>query len=76
MKCEAYREVKLLQHGMKIVERVLEKRRALVEVDNMQFGFMPRRTAIDTLFKVRKMQDKYREDKKLYISCGFRESLC
>ena len=41
MNCNAYRGVKLLEHGMKIIERVLEKRiRALVEVNNMQFGFM------------------------------------
>ena len=42
--CRAYRGVKLLEHGMKIVEKILEKRiRALVEVDNMQFCFMPGR---------------------------------
>ena len=33
--CGAYRGVKLLEHAMKIVERVLEKRiRNLVEVDS------------------------------------------
>ena len=37
MNCGAYRGVKLLEHGMKIVERVLEKRiRALVEVDDSE----------------------------------------
>ena len=69
MNCGAYREVKLLEHRMKIVERVLEKRiKALVEVDDMQFGFMPRRRTTDTLFIVRIMQEEYREkDKKLYM---------
>ena len=39
--CGAYRGVKLLEHGLKIVEKVLEKRiRALVEVNDTQFGFM------------------------------------
>ena len=53
--CGAYREVKLLEHGMKLVERVLEKRiRALVEVDNTQFGFTP-----DGFFILRKMQEEY-----------------
>ena len=43
---------------MKIVERVLEKRiRALVEVDDMQFGFMPGRGMTDALFVVRRMQE-------------------
>ena len=41
---KAYRKVKLLEHGTKIIQRVLEKKiRALVVVDDMQFGFMPRR---------------------------------
>ena len=42
MDCGAYRGVKLLEHAMKIVERVLENRiRELVMIDEMQFGFMP-----------------------------------
>ena len=54
---------------MKIIERVLEKRiRALVEVDDMQFGFMPRKRTTDALFIVKRMQDEYRgKDKKLYV---------
>ena len=40
--CGAYRGVKLLEHAIKIVERVLENRiRELVMIDEMQFGFMP-----------------------------------
>jgi len=40
--CGAYRGVKLLEHGIKIVERVLERRiRALIKLDDMQFEFMP-----------------------------------
>ena len=40
--CDAYRGVKLLEQEIKIVERILEKKiRALVEVDKVQFGFMP-----------------------------------
>ena len=38
MDCGAYRGVKLLEHAMKIAERVLEKRiRELVKVDDMQY---------------------------------------
>jgi len=37
--CGAYRGVKLLEHGMKIMERVFERRlRAVVEVNDMQWG--------------------------------------
>ena len=56
----ACKEVKLQEHGMKIVERILEKRiRALVEVDNIQFGFMPGRRTTDALFIMRRMQEEY-----------------
>ena len=42
MDCASYRGVKLLEHSMKVVEMLLEKRlRRLVKVDQMQFGFMP-----------------------------------
>ena len=41
MDCGAYRGVKLLEHAMKIVERVLKNRiRELVMTDEMQFGFI------------------------------------
>ena len=60
--CSAHRGVKLLEHGMKIIERVLEKRiRALVEVDDIQFSFMPGRGTTDVFFILRRMQEEYRE---------------
>ena len=61
---------------MKIFERVLKKRiRALVEVDDMQFGFMPGRGTTDAFFIVRRMQDEYREKHKkfVYVFHRFRE---
>ena len=65
----AYREVKLLEHAMKIVERVLEKRiRELVKVDDMQFGFMPGKSTTDALFILRRMQEEFRgKEKKLHM---------
>ena len=39
MSCGSYRRVKLLEHAMKIVERVLERRiRKLIILNRMQFG--------------------------------------
>ena len=39
--CGLYRGVKLLEHAMKIVERILERRiRTLIDLNIMQFGFM------------------------------------
>ena len=41
-----------------------------MEVDDIQFGFMPGRGTTDALFIVRRMQEEYREkNKKLYIRC-------
>ena len=67
--CNTYRGVKLLELAMKIVERLLEKRiRELVNIDSMQFGFMPGREKTDTSFVVRRMQEEYRDKKKkLYM---------
>ena len=68
MNCGSYRGVKLLDHGMKIIERVLERRiRALVDVDEAQFGFMPGKGTIDALFLVRRLQEEHRaKDKRMY----------
>ena len=42
--CSCSRAVKLLEHGMNVVERMLEKKfLRIVSVDEMQFGFMPER---------------------------------
>ena len=42
MDCGSYRAIKLLEHSMKVVERVLEKKvRKMVNVDEMQCGFTP-----------------------------------
>ena len=67
--CGAYRGVKLLEHAMKIVEKVLEKRmRRMVKVDEMQFGFMPRKGTIDAVFILRRLQEEYLDkEKKLYL---------
>ena len=41
MDCASYRGLKLLERGMKVVKRLLEKRlRKVVKVDQKQFGFM------------------------------------
>ena len=69
MDCVSYRGVKLLEHGMKVVERLLEKRlRRLVKVDQMQFDFMSSRSTVDAIFILRRMQESYlEENRKLFI---------
>uniref|UniRef100_UPI00358E0C29 craniofacial development protein 2-like n=1 Tax=Myxine glutinosa TaxID=7769 RepID=UPI00358E0C29 len=69
LECGSYRAIKLLEHGMKVLERVLERRiRKKVKIDEMQFGFMPGRGTTDALFIVRQLQEKYMEKrKKLFL---------
>ena len=69
MSCGSYRGMKLLEYAMRIVERVLERRiRTLVNLNEMQFGFMPGKETVDAIFIVRRMQEEYqKKDKKLYM---------
>ena len=70
MSCGAYREVKLLGHAMKIVEKVLEKRlRRMVKVDKMQFGFMPGKGMIDAVFILRRLQEEYLDKEETLYMC-------
>ena len=60
-KCGNYRSVKLLEHGMKVVERVFESRlRKVLDIDGNQLGFMPGRGTIDGIFAVRQWMEKSR----------------
>ena len=69
MDCASYRGVKLLEHGMKVVESLLEKRlRSSVKVYQMQFSFMPGRSTVDAIFILRRIQESYLEkNRKLFI---------
>ena len=59
MSCGGYRRVKFLEHAMKIVEKVLERRmRRMAKVDKMQFGFMPGKGTIDAVFISRSLQEE------------------
>ena len=58
--CSCYRAVKLLDHGMKVVKRVLERRPCrIVTVDEMQLSPMPDRETNDAVFILRRMQEEY-----------------
>ena len=59
MQCGSYRGIKLLEHAMKVVERILEHRiRQQIEIDDMQFGFMKGKGTTDAIFMARQMQEK------------------
>ena len=58
--CGSFRGIKLLEHTMKVLERVIEGRlRKIVKIDSMQFGFMSGRGTTDAIFIVRQLQEKY-----------------
>ena len=65
-----YRGLKLLDHVMKVLERVVDGLiRSIVNVDNMQFGFMPGRGTTDAIFIVRQLQERHlAKDKTLYLA--------
>ena len=69
MECGSYRGIKLLEHAMKVVERIFEHRiRQQFEIDDIQFGFMKAKGTTDATFIVRQMQENFRvKGKKLYI---------
>ena len=65
----AYTGVKLLEHAMKIAERVLENRiRGLVTIDEMQFGFMPGRTRLMHCLFRGECKRSFLEERK-YCTC-------
>ena len=68
--CICFRAVKLLEHGMKSVDRVLENRlHRIVTVDEMLFAFMHEIGTIDVVFILRWMQEEYHaKGKKMYKS--------
>ena len=43
------RGLKLLEHVMEVLERVLERIRSQVDINNLQFGFMPGRSTTDAI---------------------------
>ena len=61
MECGSSQGIKLLEHGMKVVETVLERRlRQAVEIDKIQFGFKPGTGTTHAIFIARQLQERYR----------------
>ncbi|WP_347046853.1 RNA-directed DNA polymerase, partial [Escherichia coli] len=56
----SYRGIKLLDQVMKVTERVIAQLiRDRIDIDKMQFGFVPGRGTTDAIFLVRQLQEKY-----------------
>jgi len=51
MECGSYRGIKLLEHALKVVERIFEHRiRQQTEIDDMQLGFTKGKRTSDAIF--------------------------
>ena len=60
-----FRGLKLLDHLMKVFERVIEKYiREAINIDDMQFGFMPGKGTMDAIFITPIMQERFLAKKK------------
>ena len=58
LQCKNYGGIKLLEHVLKIIESILEKRlRKYIKIDQMQFGYRPGRGTVDAIFILRHVQD-------------------
>ena len=71
MECGNHRGIKLTEHGLKVLERILDERlRETVKIGKQQYGFMRGRGTVDAIFIVRQLQEKRLEgNQKLF--CAF-----
>ena len=70
LECGNFTGIKLLEHGMKMFENILERRlRKLIKVNNMQFGFSPGKGTTDAVFIILQLQEKHLEvHKDLFLT--------
>ena len=68
LECCKHRGLRLLEHSMKVFEKILDRRlRNVTQIMDGQCGFMPGKACADAIFVLRRMQEKYLEKrKKLY----------
>jgi hypothetical protein len=63
--CTNYRGIKLMSHTMKLWERIIDHRlRGVTNITENQFGFMPGRSTMQTIFLIRQLMERCREQKK------------
>ena len=62
LECDNNHTIKFLEHGMKVVERVFEKRlRKIVEIREKQYRFVAGKETTDAIFILRKLQEVFGE---------------
>ena len=76
--CTNYRGIKLINHSLKIWERVIEARlRRMVTISEQQYGFMPSKLTTDAMFALKNANRKVqRETERVTLRvCRFGEGL-
>ena len=70
MDCKNYRGIKLLEVGLKILEKVLDRRlREIIQIHGTQYEFQPGKGTIDSIFIIRQLQEKVLEKRgKLFLT--------
>ena len=57
---ENYREIKLMSYIMKLCERVIERKlRKETHISENQFGFIPARSTIESIYLLQNLMEKY-----------------
>jgi len=68
MECGSYTRNKLLEHAMKLVERIFKHRfRQQIDIDHTQLAFMKGKETTDAIFVARQIQKFTAKGKKLYF---------
>ena len=63
--CTSYRGIRLLEHSLKIVERILYNRLVnIINIGAYQFGFRAGKSTTDAIFIMRQLQEKYKAKNK------------
>ena len=63
--CTNYRGIKLMCHGMKLYERLVEDRlRQVIQISSTQYGFQQGKSTTEPIFALRMMQEKHLEKRK------------
>ena len=65
-----YRGLRLTDQAMKLLERVLDSSiRGMVNIDSIQFGFLPGQGTSDAIFIIRQLQEKHIAANKPLSAC-------
>ena len=70
LECGNHCTIKLLEHGMKVVKRVFEKRlRKMIELREEQYGFVAGKGTTDAIFILGQLHENYLKNENSCIWC-------